>query len=196
MHRPERLGGARAHIGTHPEARPPPRILLALLTPLFPAQAQFFCMSARVVDADEMLYPGANVFLLSPMPAAVVHAAQAALPPRLDVQRPVRAVCLFPRTSISRSEIFQCAKNPDVMRSRAGVQPPDAYTRPHDGEIREAPPEGAKPLMAFALVDKPLEKYHMTTQTSTQANGDAAITVKGERRLQPKAYSYVRFSTP
>jgi hypothetical protein len=32
------------------------------------------------------------------------------------------------------------------MFSRAGVQAPDAYTRPHDGEIKEAPPQGAKPL--------------------------------------------------
>src|SRR5262245_41427669 len=117
MHRPERLGGARAHVGTHPEARPPPPTLLALLPPLFPTQfAQFFCMSARFVDADEMLHPSSKRLPLEPVPTAVFHAAQAASAPRFNVQRPVWAVCICPRTSVSHSEILQCAKNPDVTR--------------------------------------------------------------------------------
>src|SRR5215467_358951 len=32
------------------------------------------------------------------------------------------------------------------MRPRAGVQPPDAYTRPHDGKIKEAPPHDGQAI--------------------------------------------------
>src|SRR5215813_3188505 len=117
MHRPERLGSARAHVGTHPKTRPSPPTLLALLTPLFPAQfAQFFRMFAGFFDADEMLHPASERLPLEPVPAAVFHAAQAASAPCFDVQRPVWAVCICPRTSVSHSEILQCAKNPDVTR--------------------------------------------------------------------------------
>jgi hypothetical protein len=54
MHRPKRLDGARAR----PETWPRPPSLLALLTPIFPAQfAQFVGMFAGYFDADEMLHP-------------------------------------------------------------------------------------------------------------------------------------------
>src|SRR5262249_11094060 len=107
--------------------------LLALLTPLFPAQfAQFFSMFAGFLDADEMLHPAIESLLLEPMPAAIVRPAQAASAPRFDMQRPVRAVCLFPRTSISHSEILQCAKNPAVTRQCPHGQVCGPRTLTHD----------------------------------------------------------------
>ena len=84
-----------------------------LLMPLFPARfAQFFRMFAGFFDADEMLHPA--IESLEPMPAAIVRSARAASAPRFDVQRPLRAVCLF---SHERRYSFgdpPRAKNPDV----------------------------------------------------------------------------------
>src|SRR5215813_193665 len=94
--------------------------LLALPTLLFPAQlAQFVRMFAGFFDADEMLHPASERLRLEPVPAAVFGRAQAAPAPCFDVQRPVRAVCICPRTSVSHSEILQCAKEPDVTRQCA-----------------------------------------------------------------------------
>jgi hypothetical protein len=97
--------------------RTPKRRRGGVFPPFFPAQfAQFFRMFAGFFDADEMLHPALENLPLEAVPDAVIRPAQAASAPRLNVQRPVRAVCLFPRTSISHSEILQCAKNPDVTR--------------------------------------------------------------------------------
>jgi hypothetical protein len=88
-----------------------------LLTPLFPAQlAQFFRMSAGFFDADEMLHPANECLRLESVPGAVFHPVQSAPALRFDVQRPVRTVCLLPRSSVSHSEILQCAKDPDATR--------------------------------------------------------------------------------
>src|SRR5262249_2995636 len=117
VHRPERLAGPRAHVRPRPQPGPRLRGLLALPPPLLPAQfSQFFGMIAGFFDADEMLHPASERLPLKPVPGAVFGAAQAAPAPCFDVQRPVWAVCICPRTSVSHSEILQCAKNPDVTR--------------------------------------------------------------------------------
>jgi type IV secretory pathway VirD2 relaxase len=64
------------------------------------------------------------------------------------------------------------------MFSRAGVQAPDAYTRPHDGEIKEAHPEGAKPLTCLAP-SRDGEKAHMFSATEDRC--DAAAFARRSR---------------
>src|SRR5260221_6571767 len=115
MHRPERLNRARTRVRANPKA-----LSLTLPTHLFLSEhslflAQFqqiFCMLTGVVLADEMLHPAVKRVLRQPVPTAVFRPTQLASAPRFNVQRPVRTVCLFPRTSSTHRRTSHERENP------------------------------------------------------------------------------------
>ena len=115
MHRPERLEGTRARVRAHRIAPSltPFALLFSLLTALFPAQfQQVFRMLVGFFLADEMLHPAIERVLRQPVLTAIFRPAQCPSAPRLDVQRPVRAVRVFPGTSMSHRRSSSARRNP------------------------------------------------------------------------------------
>jgi hypothetical protein len=83
-----------------------------LLAPLFPMQfKQVFRMCAGFFLADQMVHPAAECLNREPVLAAINRAIHPALTPRLDGQRPIRAVCVFPGPRRHRRS-FHVGENP------------------------------------------------------------------------------------
>ena len=114
MHRPERLDCTRTDVCAHRIAPllTPFAVLSPLLAPLFPAQfKQVFRMLTGFFLADEMLHPAAERLNREPVLAAINRAIHPALMPRLDVQRPIWAVCFFPGPRCPRRS-YHVRENP------------------------------------------------------------------------------------
>jgi len=114
VHRPERLNAARAHVRAHrikPTLTPLP-VLLPLLTLFFTAQlSQIFRMLTGSLFTREILKPARKDVPRQTVFSTIDRLRKATAAPRLNMQRPIKPVCLFPGT-LSHRRSSNARRNP------------------------------------------------------------------------------------